>query len=59
MPRLRRAGTAEIDLGLRHRRWLEPDQGLIVGLYELFDQIVQYLPLNSSLPSKALTYPRR
>jgi hypothetical protein len=31
---------------LRHRRRLEPDQGLLLGLRELFDQIVQHLPLS-------------
>jgi len=42
---MRRPGTAEIDFVLRHRRRLEPDQGFILGLHELFDQIMQHLPL--------------
>jgi hypothetical protein len=45
LPRVRRLRAQEDDLLLWHRRRLEPDQGLLVGLYELLDEILQHLPL--------------
>jgi len=42
---VRRRRAQEDDLLLRHRRRIEPDQGLLVGLYELLDEILRHLPL--------------
>jgi len=42
---VRRRRAQEDDLLLRHRRRIEPDQSLLVGLYELLDEILRHLPL--------------
>ena len=47
---VRIGGRPEDDLLFRHRRRLEPDQGVVLELHELFEQVLQHLPLRTARP---------